>query len=414
MNLALIALRNLGRNRRRTLLSLLVVAAGTAALILTAGFVRFSFEGLAEAIIHGGLGHLEVAPARDILGTASSLERSARPPGWSNWQPLRETIEGRPHVRAAGAVIQFAGVANHGERSASFLGVAVEPDRERRMGMAVKLRGGQDLPAEIPPEGDDQVLLGVGLARALGAGPGDSVTLMAATASGSLDAIDVTVRGLFTSGLQELDGRLLKTHVVTAQRLLGTTSVSALVVGLDDASRTQAARVDLLSLRALSGGDFAVQDWQTRAPFYLQVRALYGGIFVFLGAVVFALVTLSTSNTLLMSVLERVREFGTLRAIGTSRGQVAALVVLEALWLGLLGGLIGGGLGLGLTLLINGLRIRMPPPPGAADPLELALKSEPSDFAVALAFMVLVLGVASLLPALRVVRLRIVEALSHD
>ena len=414
MNLALIALRNLGRNRRRTLLSLLVVAAGAAALILTAGFVRFSFEGLAEAIIRGGLGHLEVAPARDVRGTDSSLERWARPPGWSAWEGLREAIEGRPHVRAAGALIQFAGVANLKERSTSFLGMGVEPDRERRMGMEVKLRGGEDLPAQAPPEGEDQVLLGVGLARALGAGPGDTVTLVAATASGSLDAIDVTVCGLITTGLQELDGRLLKTHVVTAQRLLGTTSVSALVVGLDDAAHTQAARADILSLPALSGGDFLVQDWETRAPFYHQVRALYGGIFVFLGTLVFALVTLSTSNTLLMSVLERVREFGTLRAIGTSRGQVAALVVLEALWLGLLGGLMGGGLGLGLTLIINARRIRMPPPPGAADPLVLALKSEPADFALALAFMVLVLGVASLLPALRVVRLRIVEALSHD
>jgi len=414
VNLALIALRNLGRNRRRTLLSLLVVACGAAALILTAGFVRFSFEGLAEAIIRGGLGHLEVAPARDVEGAASALERSARPPTWPDWQGVRETIEGRPHVLAAGAFIQFAGVVNHGDRSTPFLGGAVEPDRERRMGIEVKLRGGRDLAAEPPPEGSDEVLLGVGLAHALGAGPGDTVVLVATTAAGSIAAMDVTVRGLVTTGLQELDGRILKTHVVTAQRLIGTSSVSALVVGLDDAARAPAARADLLSLSALSHGDFAVLDWQTRAPFYRQVRALYGGIFVFLGALVFALVTLATSNTLLMSVLERVREFGTLRAIGTSRVQVAALVVLEALWLGVLGGGIGGGVGWGLSALINGLRIRMPPPPGAADPLELALKSEPADFALALVFMVVVLGVASLVPALRVVRLRIVEALGHD
>ena len=414
MKLALIALRNLGRNRRRTVLSLLVVACGAAALILTAGFVRFSFEGLAEAIIHGGLGHLEVAQAGDTEGAATSLERSARPPGWAQWEGVRTAIEGRPHVRAAGAVIQFAGVAHHDLGSTAFFGVAVEPDRERRMGMEVKLRGGQDLAPAAPPEGSDQVLLGVGLARALGVRPGDTIALVAPTASGSLDAMDVTVRGLVTTGLQELDGRVLKTHVVTAQRLLGTANVTALVVGLDDAAHTETARADLLSLRALSGGGFTVQDWQTRAPFYRQVRALYSGIFVFLGALVFALVILSTSNTLLMSVLERVREFGTLRAIGTSRGQVAALVVFEALWLGLLGGLIGGGLGLGLSLLINALRIRMPPPPGAADPLDLALQTAPSDVILALAFMVLVLGTASLVPAVRVVRLRIVEALGHD
>src|SRR6185503_18581760 len=63
MKFAIIALRNLSRHRRRTLLSLLVIAAGAVAVILTGGFIRFSFDGLREAIIHGGLGHLELMPA---------------------------------------------------------------------------------------------------------------------------------------------------------------------------------------------------------------------------------------------------------------------------------------------------------------------------------------------------------------
>jgi len=409
-----VALRNLGRNRRRTLLSLLVAACGAAALVLTAGFVRFSFEGLRDAIVRGGLGHLEVGPADDFEGAASPLERLARPPLLGGWEALRKEIEARPHVQAAGASIQFAGMASHRDRSAAFFAVAVEPDRERRMGMEVKLRGGEGLSEEPPAEGEDQVLLGKGLARALGVVPGDRIALVTSTVEGSLDAMDVTVRGLLTSGLQELDARLLKTHVVTAQRLLGTANVSSLVVGLDDTDRTAAAQADLLPLLGSSTTPLAAVDWETRAPFYRQVRSLYAGIFAFLGGVVFFLVVLSTSNTLLMSVLERVREFGTLRAIGTSRGQVATLVVLEALWLGLLGGLSGAVLGLGLATLINHLGIRMPPPPGAADPLDLFLRVVPSDLAAALLFMVVVLGVASLVPALRVIRLRIAEALAHD
>ena len=64
--LSLIALRNLARNRRRTLLAVLVVAAGSAGLLVTGGFVRYSFDGLSEAIIHGGLGHIEVIPTEDL------------------------------------------------------------------------------------------------------------------------------------------------------------------------------------------------------------------------------------------------------------------------------------------------------------------------------------------------------------
>src|SRR5262245_30477034 len=96
-----------------------------------------------------------------------------------------------------------------------------------------------------------------------------------------------------------------------------------------------------LRVREVSTDSLVITDRRARAPFYGQVRALYSGIFWFLGGIVFVLVCLATSNTLLMSVMERVREFGTLRAIGTGRGQVALMVLLEALWLGLVGALVG-------------------------------------------------------------------------
>jgi len=148
--------------------------------------------------------------------------------------------------------------------------------------------------------------------------------------------------GLVTTGLQELDARLLKTHLATGERLLGTDRVSSIVIGLDDTARTQEVGDALaLRLRSASSEPLVLTDWRARAPFYGQVRALYSGVFWFLGGIVFVLVCLATSNTLLMSVMERVREFGTLLAIGTGRGQVALMVVLEALWLGVVGALVG-------------------------------------------------------------------------
>jgi putative ABC transport system permease protein len=408
--LALIALRNLARNRRRTWLSLLVVSFGGAGLLLTAGFVRYSFDGLREALIHSGLGHLEVAPAGDGTAGTSPAERAGRPPGFSDWRAARTLIESRPHVRAVGAAIQFAGVATNGERSAAVLGVAVEPDRERRIGVDVKLRGGSNLPEREPEEGADPVLLGAVLARSLGVAPGDTIAVMAATADGSLNALDLKVVGVFSTGFQELDGRILKTHVATAERLLGTSNISSLIVGLDD---TQATTTVADDLRRTLARELVVADWQARAPFYGQVRALYVGIFVFMGTIVAVLVALSSSNTLLMSVLERVREFGTLLAIGTSRTQLAGLLLLEALWLALFGALAGSALGAGLSALIDAVGIEMPPPPAAVDPMVLAVRVLPSDFLWVCAFMVVVLTVAAVPPILRILRLKIVDALGH-
>ena len=411
--LALIALRNLVHNTRRTALSLVIVSVGTIGLLVTAGFVRSSFDGLRDAVIKGGLGHLEVAPASDTEAAASPADRSGNPPALRDWRTLRAAIEGRPHVRAVGAVIQFTGVATNGERSAAFVGVATEPDRERLMGMDTKLRAGANLPDKETAAGEEQALLGVGLARALAAVPGDTIAVMAATPDGSLNAIDVTVAGLFTTGFQELDSRILKTQVTTGQRLLGTDLVSSLIVGLTD---TRATAQEATALRRAFAGNvqpLSVLTWETRAPFYRQVRALYSGIFAFFGIIVMVLVILSISNTMLMSVLERVREFGALLAIGTSRAQLARLLMFEALWLALFGVVAGSALGLALVAAINALRIDMPPPPGAVDPIQLTLAVVPTDVMAICAFMTVVLAAAAVPPILRVLRLHIVDALGH-
>lgn len=408
-----LAWRNLGRNRRRTAISLAVIAAGSVALLLTAGFVAFSFAGLSEAMIHGGLGHLEVARATAVEASAVTLERSLAD-GLDDWRELQAEIERLPHVLAAAPTIHVAGMGSTADgRTAAFLGLAVDPARERRMGFDLKLRQGAPIADEPPLAGEDEVLLARGLAEALGLGPGSTFTLLALEPEGMLNALDVGVAGIVTTGVQELDTRYLRLHLATAARLLASERVSNLVVTLDSTRRTADVQREIERLVAGREPALAVVDWRARAPFYAQVRNLYAGIFWFLGSIVFVLVVLSTSNTLTMAVLERVRELGTLRAIGASAGQVAGLVVAEAVWLALLGSLAGGLLGGLLIALINALALKMPPPPGAVNPIDLRLAYVPEAFGGVVLLMLVVLALAAIPPLVRVVRLRIVEALAH-
>jgi len=407
--LALIALRNLSRNRRRTSLALLVVAAGAASLLLTAGFVRHSFNGLGEAFIRGGLGHLEVMPASRL--SAEDGPDRVGPPAFSGWAEARRSIEAMPHVLGASGAIVLHGLVGKDERTLPFIGAALEPDRERRMGLQVRVRGGR--PLDAAPAAEDEALLGLGLARQLGARQGELVTLTTLASDGTLNALDVRVVGLVTTGVQDLDSRFLRVHLLTAQRLLVTEAVTSVIVMLDATDETGPAAAEIT--RQLQGREprVAVADWESRAPFYGQVRRLYAGIFGFLGTIVLVLVTLSSSNTLLMTVMERVREIGALLAIGTSGGQVVRMIVFEAAWLGLLGGLLGGVIGVAVMSAIHALGIQTPPPPGAVEPMELRLEILPSDLLWVSVVMVLVLALAALLPALRVLRLRIAEALVH-
>jgi putative ABC transport system permease protein len=410
----LLALRNLARNRRRTALSLAVVAAGAVALIVTAGFVRFSFVGLREALIHGGLGHLEVAPATEVEGRSSGALDRAVEGGIADWAPLRDRLERLPHVVAVEANLHVMGlVQTAAGRSVSFVGVGVESERERRMGFTTKLRKGAALADAAPPEGADRALLTTGLAEALGVGPGDRVTLVASDPDGMLNALDVRVAGLYSTGVAELDARMLKLPLASAARLAQTDRVSDLLVTLDATRRTAEVRQALERLLAGGSQRLAVTSWETRAPFYGQVRDLYRAIFLFLGLIVVVLVVLAASNTLVMTVFERMRELGTLRAIGTTPGQIAAMLLAEAAWLGALGGSLGAAAGAVTIAAINAAGLTMPPPPGAVDRIDLRLAYVPEAFVGAALAMVAVLVVASLVPIARAARIAVVDALGH-
>ena len=115
------------------------------------------------------------------------------------------------------------------------------------MNVETRLRAGAGLPDAPPPQGADAAIVGVGLARALAVSPGDTMTLMVSTVDGSLNAVDVTVTGLFSTGLQELDARMLQVHLLSAQRALGTPQVTSLLVGVTDGApgrRVEAALTD--------------------------------------------------------------------------------------------------------------------------------------------------------------------------
>jgi putative ABC transport system permease protein len=411
--LTIIALRNLARNQRRTLLALLVVSAGTAALLMTAGFVRYSFQGLSEAIISGGLGHLEIIPVDSLGDSPGAVDRAGQPPRMESWTSIQSEIEARAGVRGTGATIQFAGVATHGDRSASFMGLGVQPDRLRVMQIQTKIRAGTGLPERELGEGEESALLGVGLARALGAEPGATVTVMVVTETGSLNALDLHVAGLVSTGFQDLDARILEVRVTTALRLLATDRITSLVVVLDDRALVPALEAELNSALADRRQALAVVGWEARAPFYTQVRGLYLGIFVFLGGIIAVLVALSTANTILMSIIERTREFGTLLAIGTARPQLAVLVLLEANWIAVLGSALGCLMGLAAATGINAAGIKMPPPPAAVDPIDLALTVMPQDYGLAVALMLVVLSLAAVPPAVRLFRIEIVDAIGH-
>ncbi len=413
MILARLALRNLLRQRRRSLLTLMVLVAGFTALSLAGGFMAQTFQGLSEGAIRGGLGHLQVMPPGALeRGEEGSLEQALE-----GGEALAAKLRQAPEVADVLPRVTFMGLLSSGPKSVAFLGSAVDPVREAaHMAVADHVKDGAKAPGgagsrwlSAQPEARE-VILGIGLAKSFGVKVGDGLTLMSTTKAGALNAVDVEVVGLQDLGLRELNDRALTVSVATAESLLQAEGArSRLSLILKDPARTDAVAIRLArELPALE-----VHPWHQLAAFYQQVRMLYFAIFGFMGLVLFLVVFLATANTLLMSVMERIREFGVLRAMGLHARQLLLLLQWEGAFLGLAGALVGFAFTLLLRASVNALHLQMPAPPGTSHGYELYIHFVPGVYLGAFAFLQFTLQASALLPGLKAARLRVVEALRH-
>jgi putative ABC transport system permease protein len=407
MKLSVVALRNLVRNRRRSLLSGGVVALGFAAFALAGGFMAQSLEGLQESTIRGGLGHLQIANSAGFApGADATLEH-----GLADARGIEQTLREDPAVADVLPRIDFVGLATSGGRSVPFFGMGVDPQAEARsMDLVSSITAGRWL----ENRGERGVVLGTGLAAALEVGAGDTITLLASTAEGVLNGVDATVVALAALPIKEIDDRFLATSLdLAADLLLAPDRVSRFAVMLHDGTDEREALVRALA--SLHGHGFAVdgRTWQDLAHFYRQVRLLYSGIFGFMGLVLAVVVLLATTNTMMMAATERTREIGTLRALGTRPRRIRMLFVAEAAWLAVLACAAGTALALALSFVLNHSGIVLPPPPGATSPMPLHIRFYAVTYLAAFATMALTTLLASYFPARRASRIPIVEALTH-
>jgi putative ABC transport system permease protein len=303
--------------------------------------------------------------------------------------------------------IEFFGMCSNGLKSGTYMGTAVVPELETKMGFRLNLVSGRDLtPAASGP---NEAVIGAGLARSMSVKPGDSLTLLAVTADGALNGIDIDIVGIASTRIKELDDRLLRMTLPSAQRLLQTDKVTKLVVGLDNTDNTAHVKAALAGL----GRGVAVKDWQELSPMYMQIVMMFGGILAFMAVIVLFMAVMSSANTLMMAMFERTREIGTMLAMGTPRSWVLALFVFEGVLTGVLGAASGVLLGNGAGWVLNRAGLQMPPPPGNTEGFEFRVLHEPALMIGASVLVVLTMTAASILPAVRASRVRIVEALAH-
>lgn len=404
------AWRNLWRNPRRTGLT---AAAGVFAVVLTLfslALAQGSHERWIEQVVRLYPGHVEVsldgyrehrtldygmtldAEARAALDAVGAAEGWApRLESWALAIPDRDDSTGR--------AAWLVGVAPEREVELSRLGGAV------RVGRFLDGAGGRE------------VVLGATLARNLGVEPGDTVILLAGDYYGSQSADRFEVVGLLSVGDALFDGYVALVRLDTLQAFLETPrGVSHVALFAADSGSAESIRAELA--RAFPASEYELRTWPELIPDLVQFLVLDDiGNYLTL-AVVIVVVAFGLLNTILMSVFERVREFGVMRALGFRPRGVFALVLIESALISALGIAIGIAIGVPFMLWLEGHPLPLPGGEEARQVMELwslepviVFRLTAWHVAGTAAVVLAVSGVAALAPAVRAARGRPVDAL---
>ncbi len=399
-----LAWRNVFRHKVRTAMTLLVVVTGVVGLILSGGFVHDIFVQLAEVLIHSQSGHVQVSRK----GYFESGMRSPDKFLMEEPESLRTTVASIPGVRDAMGRLYFSGLLNNGRSDLPIIGEGVEPSREKKLGSSIIIKQGRML----EDKDGNGVIIGQGLANALKLKPGDVATLVINTPDGALNSLEFVVIGVFQTFSNDYDARAVRIPLTAAQELLATTGINTLVLSLAETRDTDRVALELANKLGKDG--LEVKTWLQLNEFYTQTVEMYDAQFGVLRLIILLLVLLSVANGVNMSIFERIGEFGTMMAVGNRGGSVFVLIIKENLIIGAIGATAGVMLGIVLATAISAIGIPMPPPPNSDLPYTGHVLIIPSVVLSSFAVGLIATVGASLLPALRVRRIPVVEALNQN
>ncbi|WP_126445843.1 ABC transporter permease [Sulfuricystis multivorans] len=398
-----LVLRNLLRQRRRALIAVFSVAFGIAALSVANGYIAWMFYDFREATIESQYAHIQLTrphyhedgradPFRFLLpedSTAASLAKL-------------------DHVRGWGARLAFSGLLSKGETTLSFIGEGFNPATDLTGDRALRIIAGR----KLTPADRNTILLGKGLALQLGAQPSDAVVILVDNPGSGLSAIDANVAGIFESVSKAYDDSALLVPIDDARKLLKVSGAHSWLVYLDKTENT--ATVAEALRRQFDPRQFEVRTWDQLAEFYARAVDLFRQQLDVVRFIVFAIILLGIGNTMMMSVMERTGEIGTMMALGVRRRAVLGQFLAEGALIGLLGGISGLLLAWLASIGVDALQIEMPPPPSLTRGYIARILLTPTIAAEALGIAVMTTVLASLYPAWKASRMMIVDALRKN
>lgn len=330
-NIFKMAYRNLGRNRRRSILSALALSMGLALLLFIAAFFKGEMRGSMEATLRLDSGHLQVRAADydpDKLSVA-----------WEylveNPEQIAAQIEALDQVQVATPRLVASGIVSVQDESSGVQIMGIDPASEANSIYNQGLIAGNYLTAD-DREG---ILIGLPLAENLALNPGDQLNLLVNTSNGSVDEQLFTVRGIFSTGATTYDKAIVFLPLAKAQSFSGAEDhASYIFILLHDREQADAVAA------AINSPTYQVKTWAELNELLVLIDDFSNAYIMILNLIILGVTATVIVNTLVMSVFERTREIGILTAIGMKGRQITALFLTEASLLA------AGGISVGLLI----------------------------------------------------------------
>jgi ABC-type lipoprotein release transport system permease subunit len=395
-----LAWRNIWRNTRRTLITVLSLTLGVTAIVLLHSYREAATVEMVGGITRGLLGSLQVHGRG--YQDAPDMANVVADPG-----AVRAALRGTLPGAAIEARVVGAGLAGAGEKSAAAVVLGVEP---AAAGMLFTLEAGHAL----ADAANREALVGSALARELGVKPGDELVLVGQAVDGSLANDRFTVAGLVDAGSSDANGSTVALNIADAQAFFGLgPGVHQIIVRLPGNDDEALAGEVALLRGALELVRVEVLAWTEIMPEFKKTMEMKARNQHVVDLIVFFIVALGVLNTMSMSTFERTREFGVMASLGTRPRRILGMVVLESLLQGLLGLALGVAIAwsvlhaygtVDMSTMFKGdvMGLRMP--------TAVKLQVDPAAVVSAAVTALVTVLLGGFLPALRASRLKPVEA----
>ncbi len=410
LDLFKIAIRNLLRYSRRTILTASLIAIGVM-FVLVFSAASGSFKSLMIGQITDSLmGHIQIHKK----GYVSSLESLPLNLGLPHKTSVKidEMLARSKEIEASSPRIKFGALFSNFVESTNIRLNGVYPDREFKTVPLLSSRISKGKKSIQKGE----ILIPALLERGMKVKIGDSIVVVATNKEGSVNGKQFVVAGVL-DGITGPGGRDGYIHIDDAVELLRLpeTEISEIVIRLKDFSRLNIVLNDItgqLQKTFQKDGKFPLEihTWEDLSPFF-NISLMIDIMTFFIKIMLVALVLISVLNVMIMAVYERIREIGTMAALGTPPSKILSLFMLEGLSLGVLGTVLGGVVGAVILWILNIAKITYNF--GQSKGLVLSVSVDLTELAVISLIVILVSVIATLEPAFKASRMKPIEALRH-